>query len=634
MAAALRHRGPDGQGIEAGEWIGLAHTRLSILDLDRGAQPMHNEDARLSIVYNGEIFNFLELRRELEARGHVFRTRTDTEVVLHGWEEWGEALLPRLNGQFAFAIADHQAGTLILARDRFGILPLFVAERDGDLYFASEMKALFASGAVAPAMDPAGLDQIFTFWAVRAPRTPFRDVRSLRPGSWVRWADGRLAEHQWYALDLTADGEPSPADEPTLDALMRSSVGMRLLADVAVGTYVSGGLDSSIVGALAADESAETLRSFSVSFANSRFDESRQQREVAAGIGSLHAVTHIAPGDIGRVFPEVIRHTETPLVRTAPAPLFLLSQLVRDRGIKVVLSGEGADEMFWGYDLFKEAAVRLFCLRQPESRLRPHLFDRLHALDAPGPRGAEFWRGSFLAAGGPADPLFSHLPRIRSTSWIKRFYSAEFSAGLRAARIDPLEELRGELPAAFAGWTPMARAAYLEMVTLLSPYLLSSQGDRMAMANGVELRVPYLDHRVAEFAAHLPERSKLLGLRDKVLLRRWASGILPSAQAARPKQPYRAPVMSEFFGPGAPGYVEELLDAGRLRHAGIFDAGAVEGLVRRCRAGAVHGMREQQALVGVLSTQLWHDSFLEAGADSMAREATGPAIAGVGARGG
>ena len=615
MAAALHHRGPDGTGIEVGERIGLAHTRLSIIDLAGGAQPIHNEDGRLSIVYNGEIFNFLDLRAQLEARGHRFRTRTDTEVVLHGWEEWGEGLLARLNGQFAFAIADHAAGTLILARDRFGILPLYVAERGGDLYFASEMKALFATGEVAPAVDPAGLDQVFTFWAVRAPRTPFAGVRSIRPGAWARWSGGHLTERLWYALEPAPAPEPPPAPVATLDGLMRSAVGLRLLADVAVGGYLSGGLDSSAVCALAATGSLETLRTFSVAFDDPRFDESRFQREVAAEVGSVHSVATIGDGDIGRVFPEVVRHAETPLVRTAPAPLYLLSRLTRERGIKVVLSGEGADEMFWGYDLFKDTAVRLFCGRQPESLRRPRLFDRLYALDAPSARGAEFWRSYFLGAGAPDDPLYSHLPRIRSTSWIKAFYAPDFAAHLRAERIDPLEELRAELPLGFQGWSPLARAAYLEILTLLSPYLLSSQGDRMAMAHGVELRVPYLDHRVAGFAGRLPESLKLLGLKDKVLLRRWAADLLPRALARRPKQPYRAPVAAAFFGPRAPSYVDDLLSRDEVSRAGVFDPVAVEALARRGRSGAVIGMREHQALVAVLSTQLWHQAFMRSGTE-------------------
>jgi asparagine synthase (glutamine-hydrolysing) len=614
MAAALRHRGPDGSGVEADDRIGLVHTRLSVLDQVNGVQPMATEDGRLAIVYNGEIFNFQELRRQLEARGHRFQTRSDTEVVLHGWDAWGPALLPKLNGQFAFAIADRTTGSLVLARDRFGILPLFYAEQDGDLWFGSEVKALFAGGAVAPAVDPAGLDQVITFWGARPPRTPFRGVWALEPGSWALWQDGRLQLHRWYDLDLGEEKDPPPEAEEILDVLLRSSVDHRLIADVAVGAYLSGGLDSSIVCALAARSSAESLRTFAVAFDDPRFDESQFQRRVATDAGTVHAVRNVNSGDIARVFPDVVWHAETPLLRTAPAPLFLLSKLARDRGIKVVLSGEGADEVFGGYDLFKETAVRLFCLRHPTSTSRPRLFDRLYAHESPGPRGSDFWRRYFLAAGGPEDPLFSHLPRFRLTEWIKGFYSREFRDTLRAERVDPLEELRAGLPERFARWSSHARAAWLEMTTLLTPYLLAAQGDRMAMAHGVELRVPYLDHRVVEFAARLPASSKLRGLRDKVLLRRWATRVLPPPIARRPKQPYRAPGVAPFFGPNAPEYVADLLESSQLARTGIFDPVAVGGLVRRCRAGTTIGTRESQALVAILSTELWHRAFLGAGA--------------------
>jgi asparagine synthase (glutamine-hydrolysing) len=618
MAAAIRHRGPDGFGLGADGHVGLAHVRLSVLDHRGGAQPMANEDGSVRIVYNGEIFNYLDLRERLIGLGHTFRTRSDTEVLVHGWEQWGEDLLPLLEGQFAFAIADTRGGgpMVFLARDRFGILPLFYAERGGDLYFASEIKALLASGEVEARLDPVGLDQVFTFWAARPPRTPFDGVRALEPGCCARWERGRLRLRRWYALDFPAGvDEPAPATA-TLDAVLRSAVGHRLLADVPVGAYLSGGLDSSVVCALAADASAAPLRTFSVSFEDPRYDESPAQRPVARMVASRHASQTIGDGDIARVFPAVVRHAESPLLRTAPAPLFLLSRLARESGITVVLSGEGADEVFFGYDLFTETAVRLFCLRQPASRARPRLFDRLYGYLAPdaGPRGGEFWRNTFLDAGTPDDPLFSHLPRFRLSAWIRDFYSPEFRAVLRG--VDALEELRGELPPAFTGWSPLARAAYLEMTTLLSPYLLAAQGDRMAMAHGVELRVPYLDHRVVEAAAALPDRSKLRGLAGKAVLRRWAetSGVLPPAVARRPKRPYRAPDAPAFFGARPPAYVAELLEPASLARTGVFDPRAVAGLVRRCRAGGGRsvGVRESQALVAVLSTELWHREFLSA----------------------
>jgi asparagine synthase (glutamine-hydrolysing) len=288
--------------------------------------------------------------------------------------------------------------------------------------------------------------------------------------------------------------------------------------------------------------------------------------------------------------------------------MYLLSRLTREGGIKVVLTGEGADELFLGYDLFKETLVRHFCLRQPDSQWRPRLFDRLYSYLGDGSKGGEFWRGFFLNAGAPEDPLFSHLPRFQLTSRIKDFYSASTRAELGS--FNAMEELRDGLPPEFFGWSPLNRAAYLEIKTLLSGYLLSSQGDRMGMAHSIEGRFPFLDHRLFEFTAGLPVRSKLRGLREKDILRRWAASVVPPVLAQRPKQPYRAPDIPAFFGAGAPEYVDDALSADALQRSGIFEPAAVAGLLRRCRSGRATGFRENQALVAILSTQLWHRGFV------------------------
>lgn len=609
MAASIRHRGPDGYGFYVGQRVGFAHVRLSIVDIDGGAQPLTNEDGQIVVTYNGEIYNHPELHRELEEKGHVFRTRCDTEILVHGYEEWGVNLLKRLNGQFAFAIYDRNTETVFIARDRFGVRPLFYAQRKGEFYFGSEIKAILASGEVEASLDCRGLDEAFTFWAARPPRTPFAGIASLEPGTYGILKDGALWLQRYYELDY-----PEAAIEPDdvieqLDEIMLRSVGMRLRADVPVGAYVSGGLDSSITASLAASASPHTLRSFSITFDDPRFDESDFQREVAADVGSIHAIAAIGQDSIAKSFPKVLWHTETPLLRTAPVPMYHLAKLTRDSGIKVVLTGEGADELFLGYDIFKEVSVRRFSLRQPASQGRQRLLDRLYPeLMAKG-KGGEFWRRFFLEAGHPSDPLFSHLPRFLLSARAKEFYSPEFKSGLGG--IDVLSEVRGSLPVRFFGWSSLNQAAYLEMTTLLSPYLLSAQGDRMAMAHGVEGRFPFLDHRLFEFAAALPTGTRLRGLREKEILRRWASRILPPRIKERRKQPYRAPDASSFFGPNAPEWVGDHLTPDALRRVGVFSPTSVAGLMRRCRAGLATGFHENQALVGVLSTQLWHRQFIE-----------------------
>jgi asparagine synthase (glutamine-hydrolysing) len=606
MAAAIAHRGPDGFGLALGSRVGMAHVRLSIVDVAGGAQPMATSDGRLVVAFNGEIFNYVELTAELTAKGHRFRTRSDTEVLLHGYAEWGDALVERLNGDFAFALHDRQMERLLLARDRFGVRPLFYAMVGGDLVFGSEVKALFASGEVEAAPDLEGLDEVFTFWAARAPRTPFRGVKSLEPGCVAVWSDGRLRTQRYYAFAYpAATEEPAEAVE-MLDRVLRESTSIRMRADVPVGGYLSGGLDSTITCALAAPLSPHDFRTFSVTFADPALDESWAQRLVAGQLGSVHRVRHIDGGEIARVFPEVVRHVETPLVRTAPAPLYLLAQLTRAAGIKTVLTGEGSDEVFLGYDLFKETKVRLFCLRQPQSRARPALFDRLYPYLGER-RGGEFWRRFFLNAGTPDDPLFSHLPRFGLTARIKEFYAPETRAAV--GEFDALGELRASLPAEFTRWDPLHRAAYLEVTTLLSSYLLSSQGDRVAMAHAVEGRFPFLDHRLFELAAALPPGSKLRGLREKEILKRWARSVVPREVADRHKQPYRAPDVPAFFGAERPDYVGDLLAADAIRRVGLFEPAAVAGLVRRCETGRATGFAESQALVAILSTQLWNEMF-------------------------
>jgi asparagine synthase (glutamine-hydrolysing) len=607
MAAVIRHRGPDGYGFYADPDAGLAHVRLSIIDLAGGAQPLTNEDGSLVITYNGEVYNYVELMSELQRAGHQFKTRCDTEVVVHAWEQWGPAMFERLNGQWAFAIYDRRTHTTILARDRFGVRPLYYAQPSGDLVFASEVKAIFASGDVAPAPDPVGLDEVFTFWSARAPRTAFAGVSQLPPGCFAVWRDGQLTVQRYWSPEYE-QGAIEPADAiEQIDDILNSSVALRMRADVPVGAYLSGGLDSTVTSALAAKASPFALRSFSVTFTDPTLDESLHQRAVAKALKTEHAVQSIGAEEIGAVFPDVIRHTETPVIRTAPAPMFLLAKLTRERNIKVVLTGEGSDEVLLGYDLFKETMVRRFCMRQPESQWRPRMFDRLYPY-LNGNRGGTFWSKFFMNASTADDPLFSHMPRFKLTSRIKDFYTDDMRGSLEGT--DVMQQLRDNLPANFKRWSSLEQAAYLEATTLLPGYLLSSQADRVGMAHSVEGRFPFLDHRLFAFASALPTRSRLRGMKEKNILHRWAKQHLPETLPKRTKQPYRAPDVAAFFNASAPpAYRDALLDESALKDFGWFDPAAVSGLVKRCRAGKVTGFLENQALVGILSAQLWHNEF-------------------------
>jgi asparagine synthase (glutamine-hydrolysing) len=609
MAAAIRHRGPDASNVFVSERVGLAHTRLSIIDSAGGVQPMSNPDGTLVVACAGAVYNYRELRAELEAAGHRFLTSSDTEVLIHAYEQWGEAMLPRLNGQFAFALFDRRHDIVFLARDRFGVRPLFVAIANGDLVFASEAKAMFASREVTPAPDLRGLDEAFSLWAARAPRTVFKGVRQIEPGTSATWRGGRLRVNHYYEPRFPEATVEADGAIETLDGLMQSAVALRMRADVPVGGFLSGGLDSSIACSLATCETAQRLRTFSAAFEHPSLDESPVQRAVAKTLDTEHHVVHIRASEIADVFPAVVVHAETPLLRTAPAPIYLLARATREAGITAVLSGEGSDELFLGYDIFKETLIRRFCLRQPASKLRPRLFERLYPYLPRTAAAAEFWRNFMLSAGAPSDPVFSHMPRFRIAARIKDFYSSDMRASLAGS--DPIAELRQSMPDDFADWSPANRAAYLELTTLMPSYLLSSQGDRMTMAHGVEGRYPFLDHRVFEFAASLPVSSKLRGLHDKDILRRWAAAFLPTDVTRRSRQPYHAADAASFFGTSSPAYVRELLSPDAIRANGIFDAVAVAGLVRRCADGLATGFAENQALIAVLSTQLWYEHFIK-----------------------
>ena len=385
MAAAISHRGPDEFGIYRDDAAGLAHARLSIIDLSTGQQPLSNETGTLWVVFNGEIFNYIEIRRELEAVGHRFRTRSDTEVIVHAYEQWGEAAFGRFNGQWAIALWDASRRALVLARDPFGVRPLFICRHGNRLYFASEVKAIFAADAEIPrAFDPVGLDQVITFWTAVAPRTVFEGIEELPPAIVRTFVDGVVRDTRCYepAYPRTEGeafrGTLGDASEAVRAALTEATSLRMLRADVPVGSYLSGGLDSSLIASLALRAKAEKFCTFSLRFTDAEYDETEFQRLMAAHLGSDHREITVSRDDIAEVFPSVIRHAERPILRTAPAPLYLLSRLVHDAGIKVVLTGEGADEMFAGYDLFREAKVRRFWAQQPQSLARPLLLERLY----------------------------------------------------------------------------------------------------------------------------------------------------------------------------------------------------------------------------------------------------------------
>ena len=617
MVERIRHRGPDDFGIYTDKRAGLAHTRLSIIDLGAGQQPMHNEDKSLSIIFNGEIFNYVELRKDLVRKGRSFRTRSDTEVILRLYEEKGEQCVQDLNGQWAFAIWDSKRERLFLSRDRLGVRPLFYTVTEDAFVFGSEIKSIFAIPNVSREIDPIALDQIFTFWVSIPPRTIFKNILELPPGHSLTVHRKQIAAQQYWRLDYAEGsknvGSAAAHEEQCVGELLDLLVDatrIRLRSDVPVGAYVSGGLDSSFVTALVKKFTETPLRTFSVTFDDAEFDEGSYQNEVSHFLETDHQEVRCSCEDIGSVFPAVIWHTERPILRTAPAPLYILSELVRAHGYKVVLTGEGADEMFGGYDIFKEAKIRRFCAAHPQSTTRPLLFRRLYPYQ-PYLQGQS---DAYLRAFFHVRPhelkseFFSHLPRWELTSKLKMFFSEDIKSQVRSH--DGYADLRSTLPPGYSAWDGFCRAQYLEAAYLLPGYILSSQGDRVAMAHSVEGRFPFLDYRVVEFAAGIPPYLKMKVLNEKYLLKRCANGLVPPSVVKRPKQPYRAPDGKSFFHGPPLEYVDALLSSDRIQQDGLFDSLAVKSLVQKFRQGRAIGVRDNMALVGILSTQLVVEQFV------------------------
>ena len=633
MLSTIHHRGPDQFGIYRDHSVALASARLSIIDIENGQQPIPNEDETLWIVFNGEVFNYLELRRELERRGHRFATRTDTEVVLHLFEELGPECLKHLNGQFAMAIWDTRARSLFLARDRVGIRPLFYTEAKGALVFASEVKALLAYPGVSAEIDPVALDQVFQFWSTLPGRTIFQGIREVPPGHYLMAREGARALRRYWQIQFEPS-EPVRNEQDYVDefgSLLADATTIRLRADVPVGAYLSGGLDSSSIAAMVMRHNQNHLNTFSIAFSDPAFDESGFQRSMARFLGTGHQLVEAGHGDIARVFPEVIWHTETPVMRTAPAPMFLLSKRVRECGFKVVLTGEGADEFLAGYDIFKESMVRRFWARQPESVRRPALLRRLYA-DIPNVAAtgdacrAAFFRGGLEDTGCP---YYSHAVRWRNNGRTRRFFSpAVRDAAVRegACGVDAIE-----YPAEFAGWGPLERAQYLEAAIFLPQYLLSSQGDRVAMAHGVESRMPFLDYRVVEFCNRLPAANETArSAREASAARSWQERCCPERSGTAPSG-----LTGRLFTAASSARRHRSMCGTCFRRAaikatGLFSPEAVGRLVAKIERGLPVGETDDMALAGMISTQLVHHLFSgsrapAAAVESAAFKTCGPA---------
>ncbi len=615
MVTIMRHRGPDEFGIYRDKEIGLGHARLSIIDLKGGQQPMHNEDKTVWIVFNGEIFNYLELREDLAKKGHQFYTKSDTEVLVHLYEDCGPDMLNLLNGQFAIAIWDTKHKSLFLARDRVGIRPLFYTIVDGSFLFASEIKSIFEDRRVSRKIDSIGLDQIFTFWSNIPPRTAFKDINELQPGHYLIAQNGRVDIKRYWDIDFSITESAHRSEDDYADQLLellKDSIKLRLRADVPVAAYLSGGLDSSLITALVKKHFKNKLETFSVSFDDKDYDEGNYQKQMSLFLGTEHKGVHCNYNDIGRIMPDVVWHAEKPLIRTAPAPLYLLSKLVRKNHIKVVLTGEGADEILGGYDLFREAKIRRFWAKYPGSKLRPLLIRQLYSYIPNWPKTTSafleaFYKNHLLKTESKS---YSHLPRWDTTSKIKSLFSQNIKEEL--CNYDAVADIEQTYPSSFGQWNSLSQAQYIEIATLLSGNLLSSQGDRVMLANSVEGRFPFLDYRVIEFCAKLPPQLKLKVMDEKYLLKKIAKNYIPDEIRKRKKQGYRAPECASFFNGRKQKYVDELLSEDNLSRTYYFDPAMVTSLVNKVKTTEQSKIsaKDNMAIVGIISTLLLDQRFV------------------------
>jgi asparagine synthase (glutamine-hydrolysing) len=627
MTASLAHRGPDAWGTYIGRDIAIGHARLSIVDITAGHQPM--DTSEFVISYNGEVYNYIELREELEREGIVFTTRSDTEVVMKAYQAWGEKAFPKFNGQFAFLLWDKKNRRLIAARDRYGVRPLFVTRWQGAWYFASEMKAFDSLPGFSRDYDIQHLFEHGLLWNTIGSDTVYKGIRTVEPGTVEIYVnEAQPAVHRYYSLGCMPQDPPvsfAEAQEELRD-MLRDSVRLRLRSDVPVGMYLSGGIDSSVLALLTSQVMKERFKSFSVTFGDSDFDESAYQNEMVAFINSEHHATRIDYDSISDNFLETIRHTERPLFRTAPVPLFLLSELVRENNIKVVITGEASDEILFGYDSYKELKMLQFWARSPRSAIRPLLIKRLyphlrHYADAKAYGLMKLYYEDFLDS--HANALVGLNIRIRNNTALASAFNKEHA--VKYSQDDLIGKMTATYPAGFGDWTLLQQNQYLEMATLLDGYLLSSQGDRMSLGHGIEGRFPYLDHRLVERTFSWPDAYKLNGFSQKHILRSAFRGLIPDSITDRAKLPYQAPDLRAFIRNGEPvPLVRQHLSPERIRECGIFDERYVARFLRRFseRPPDKVGYRDNMTLVFMLSAQIaryWAKNPLQTSLDERLR---------------
>lgn len=611
MLGRISHRGPDQSGYFFDERAAIGAVRLSIIDLSTGTQPMSDGSGKFWISYNGEIYNFNELRKELVELGYQFRTQSDTEVVLIAYMAWGTKAFARFNGGFAVAIYDRVKKELVLARDRFGKRPLFYTNSGKTVLFSSELKGFIDVPEFNFEWNNETLASIFSLWTPLPTQTAFKGVQQLPLAGYLIANDQGVSVGTYSTYiprEKRFEGTEEEAVQQVRD-LLEESVRLRLQSDVEVGVYLSGGIDSAIVARLAKDITKSSMRTFSIGFTDPDYDESPYQNEMSEFLGTRHTTLKISHEDIARDFPHSVMHAEMPLFRTAPVPLYALSSMVREHGIKVVLTGEGSDEAFLGYEIFKETNLisRWNQLEDSErDRILGKLYPYLAHYNADNFKGIKANYTRYCEPG--ESPFFGHSLRLNSSSFILRFLDKNTKPE------QYLSSLASENNELFGSMSPVEQTQWIEFQTLLSGYLLSTQGDRMALSHGVENRCPFLDPDVLEFALSLPVDYRLKdGSIEKYILKKAFGQMLPQSITSRFKQPYLAPNAQVFFGANRPEYMESVLSEQELKKISVLDHDLASRFLKKLATSDASRMapREHQAFMLIMSLALLDRGFIQ-----------------------
>ncbi len=613
MLLLIEHRGGDTHDVFFDK--NVATGNIKPVDSEDNSQynpAIHNN---LTVSFSGRIFNSSELKAELEKKGYRFITANSDELIVNLYLEYGKDCVKKINGQFAFSIWDKTKQELFLARDRIGILPLFYYLSSDLFVFGSEIKALFGHPEVKPEFCIDSLSEVFTFWTTVSPNTVFKGIKECPPGHYMVVKNSEAIITKYWNLRFSEPGNyfTGSFDDAVaeFDSVFSDSVKLRLRSETEAGAYLSGGIDSATIAHYIKSVRPGDLETFSVGFADKEFDESEYQKIASDYLQTRHTGYNISSFEIAENFPGAIWHCEMPLLRTSPVPLLALSQKVRENNFNIVLSGEGADELLAGYNIFKEDRIRRFWAKDKNSKIRPLLLSRLYpyiqALNNANPNALKLFFGYKLEE--TDSPVYSHLLRWNNTSSIKNHFNSDIKEKIRLT--DPYLNVLNMLGDEINSLDPLSKAQYIEMRIFLAGYLLSSQGDRMSMANGIEARFPFLDHRVIEFSNTLPPDYKLRGLNEKVLLKRMMKGKLPQEIINRPKQPYRAPVLNSFLNDGSPEYINEILSRRFLKESNIFNPDSVSRLLLKMNSGKAYSEIDNMALTAIISTQLLYHLFIK-----------------------